>query len=150
METCQAAARVQIKSPSYENTQPACSNSSLPPLASTSPAHLWLIEPHVVAHDVELHDPGPLVTFDPVGVEGQRVSQLVAQREGEAQLVLLSEAVQHVEHRAAGRLVGLEEHDVGVGLAVAHRRPLGVRRREDGLRSRLDAAEEGGGARSQS
>lgn len=89
--------------------------------------HLHLIKPHVVAHDVELHHSGTPITLDSVGVEGQRVSQLVAQRQGEAEAVLFSEAVQHVEHRAAGRLVGLQEHDVVVGLTGTQRRALSVR-----------------------
>jgi len=94
----------------------------------------------VIAHDVELHGPGTSVTFDPVGVEGERVAQLVAQWQGEAEVSLLPEARQHVEHGAAGRLVGLEEHDVGVGLTGAQRRALGISGREDGATSCLETA----------
>lgn len=48
---------------------------------STSIAtHLCLIKSHVVAHDVELHNPRASVTFDPVCIERQWVAQLVAQR----------------------------------------------------------------------
>lgn len=46
--------------------------------------------------------------------------------------MLLSEAVQHVEHRAACCLVSLEEHDVVVLLTGAQGGPLGIRGREDG------------------
>lgn len=102
--------------------------------------HLWFIKSHVVAHDVELHSSGTSVTFDPVSVEGQWVAQLVAQRQGEVEVPLLPEAVQHVQHCAAGRLVGLEEHDVGVGTTGAQRRSLSIRGQEDGACSRLDAA----------
>lgn len=107
-----------------------------------SGAYLWFVEPHVVAHDVELNGSGTSVTFDPVSVEQQRVAQLVAQRQGEAELMLVSEAVQHVEHRAAGRLVGFEEHDVGVGLTGAQWGALSIRGGEDGLYSWLDTAGE--------
>lgn len=103
----------------------------------------------MVAHDVELHGSGASVTFDPVGVEGQRVAQLVAQRQGEAEVALLSEAVQHVEHGAAGRLVGLEEHDVGVRVTGAQRRTLSLRGHEDGARGRLGGAGGDGGKRCQ-
>lgn len=94
----------------------------------------------MIPHDVELQGSGTSVTFDPVGVEGQRVAQLVAQRQGEAEASLLSEAVQHVEHGAAGRLVGLEEHDVGVRLAGAQRGTPGIRGQKDGASRWLDAA----------
>ena len=97
----------------------------------------------MVSHDVEVQDSGPLVTFDPVGVEQQGVPQLVAHRQGEAEAVLLAEAVEHVEDRAAGRLVGLQEHEVGVGPAGAQRGPLDVGGVEQQARSRLDAAERG-------
>lgn len=89
--------------------------------------HLWFVKPHVVAHNVELCDSRATVAFDPVGIEGQRIPQLVTHRQGKHEIALLSEAVQHVEHGAAGRLVGLEEHDVGVGLAGAQGGSLGVR-----------------------
>lgn len=52
--------------------------------------------------------------------------------------MLLSKAVQHVEHSAARRLVGLQEHDVGVGSAGAQRRPLSIRGGEDGASHRVD------------
>lgn len=47
-------------------------------------------------------------------------------------VTLFSEAVQHVEHSAAGCFVGLEEHDVGVGLAGTQGGPLSIRGREYG------------------
>ncbi len=94
----------------------------------------------MIAHDVELHGSGTFVTFDPVSVEGQWIAQLVAQWQGEAEVTLLSKAVQHVEHCAASRLVGLEEHDVGVGLTGAQRGPLSIRGGEDGASSWLDTA----------
>lgn len=53
--------------------------------------------------------------------------------------MLLSEAVQHIEHSAARRLVGLEEHDVGVGSTGAHRGPLNIRGGEDRASHRVDA-----------
>lgn len=93
----------------------------------------------MIAHDVVLHGSSTSVTFNPVGVEWEWVSQLVAQWQGEAEVALLPKAVQHVEHRAAGCLVCLEEHDVGVGLTGAQRGPLGIRGREDGATSCLDA-----------
>lgn len=108
-----------------------------PPVRVT---HLHLIEPHVIAHDVKLQRSGASVAFDSVSVEGQRVSQLVAQRQGEAEVVLLSEAVQHVEHCAAGCFVGLQEHDVGVGPTGAQGGPLSIRGREDGVPSWLHSA----------
>lgn len=86
----------------------------------------------MIPHDVELDGSGTSVAFHPVSVEGQRVAQLVSQRQGEAEVVLVSEAVQHVEHRAAGRLVGLQEHDVSVGLTGTQRRPLSIRGSKDG------------------
>lgn len=52
--------------------------------------------------------------------------------------MLLSKAVQHVEHSAARRLVGLQEHDVGVGSAGAQRGPLSIRGGEDGASHRVD------------
>lgn len=108
---------------------------------SSSPlTHLGLVEPHVVSHDVKLYCSGPSITFDPVGVEGQRVSQLVPEWQSEAKVPFLSKAVQHVEHSAAGRLVGLQEHDVSVGVTGAQGRTLSIRGREDGASSRLDAA----------
>lgn len=97
----------------------------------------------MIPHDVELDGSGTSVAFDPVSVEGQRVAQLVSQRQGEAEAVLVSEAVQHVEHRAAGRLVGLQEHDVSVGLTGTQRRPLSIRGRKDGSCGWLDIAGEG-------
>lgn len=81
----------------------------------------------MIAHDVELHSSRTSVTFDPVSIEGQRVTQLVAQWQGKAEVAFLSKAIQHVEHSAAGRLVGLKEHDVVVGLTGAQRRPLSIR-----------------------
>ena len=100
----------------------------------------------MIAHDVELHGSRTAVPFDPVSVEGQRVAQLVAQRQGEAEVSLLPEAVQHVEHGAAGRLVGLQEHDVGVRLTGAQGGPLSIRGREDGATSWMDTAGGQGGA----
>lgn len=76
---------------------------------------------------MELRESGTSVTFDPVSIERQRIAQLVAHRKGKVEVALLPEAVQHVEYGAAGRLVGLEEHDVGVGLAGAKRGPLSIR-----------------------
>lgn len=103
-------------------------------------SYLRPMKSHVIAHDVKLHDSGTSVTFDPVGVEGQWVAQLVAQWQGEAKVALLPKAIQHVEHGAAGCLVGLEEHDMGVGLAGAQRGALSIRGREDGATSWLDTA----------
>lgn len=102
--------------------------------------HLLLIKSHVIAHDVELHSPGTSVTFDPVSIEGEWVAQLVAQWQGKAEITLLAKSVQHVEHSAAGRLVGLEKHDVGMGLTGAQRGPLSVRGGEDGACSWLNTA----------
>lgn len=99
------------------------------------------MKPHVVAHDVELNDTGALVTFDPVGVEQHGVTQLVAHRQGETETVLLAEAIQQVEDRAAGRLVRLQEHDVGAGPTGAQRGALRLRGGEECVRLRLDAAE---------
>lgn len=103
-------------------------------------AYLNLVKSHVVGHDVELDCPGASVTFDPVCVEGQRVAQLVAQRQGQAKLPLFSKAIQHVEHSAAGRLVCLQEHDMSVRLTGAERGPLGIRGRENGASSWLHIA----------
>ena len=89
---------------------------------------------------MELHSSGTSVTFDPVSIEGEWVAQLVAKGEGEVEVALLSKAVQHVEHCTASRLVGLEEHYMGMGLTRAQRGSLSIRRREDGAGSRLDAA----------
>ncbi len=94
----------------------------------------------MVAHDVELDGSGTSVTFDPVSIEGQRVAQLVAQWQSEAKASLLSKAVQHVEYGAARCLVSLEEHDVGVGLTGAQRRPLNIMGGEDGASSWLNTA----------
>lgn len=90
-------------------------------------AHLQFVKSHVIAHDMELCDSRTSIAFDPVSVEGQRITQLVTHRQGKHEVALLSEAVQHVEHGAAGRLVGLEEHDVGVRLAGAQRGSLSIR-----------------------
>lgn len=87
---------------------------------------------HVVAQNMELHDPGASVTFDPMCVESLWVAQLVAQWQSEVKVTLFSEAVQHVEHGAAGCFVRLEEHDVGVGLAGAQGWPLSIRGGEYG------------------
>ena len=101
----------------------------------------------MIPHDVELCDAGPPVTFDPVGVEGERVSKLVPQRQGEVQVALLAEAVQHVEHGAAGRLVRLQEHKVCVRPAGAQRH-VRRRQRERGTGTlRLDAGGRHGGNR---
>ena len=107
--------------------------------------HLRLIKSHVMAQDVELHGSGASVTFDPMSIERQWVSKLVSHWEGEAEVALVPEAVQHVEHRAAGRLVGLQEHDVGVGLTEAQRGALSIRGQEDGVASWMHTA--GGGRR---
>ena len=80
----------------------------------------------MIAHDVELNGSGTSITFDPVSIEGQRVAKLVAQWQGEAEIVLLTEAVQHVEHCAAGCLVCLEEHDVIMRLTGSQRGPLSI------------------------
>lgn len=73
----------------------------------------------MVADNVELQHAWPAVAFNPVSVEEKWVAKLVAQGQSEAQTSLLPKAVQHVKHRAAGRLMGLQEHDVGVGSAGA-------------------------------
>lgn len=82
--------------------------------------HLWPIESHVIAHDVELYHAWPPVPFDPVCVEEERVAKLIAQGQRKMQLSLLSEAVQHVENGAAGCFMGLQEHNVRVGPTRAH------------------------------
>lgn len=89
---------------------------------------------------MELCESGTSVTFDSVSIERQRIAQLVAHRQGKVEVALLPETVQHVEYGAAGRFVGLEEHDVGVRLAGAKRGFLSVRGREDGTSSWLNIA----------
>lgn len=59
---------------------------------------------------------------------------MVAQWQSEMKVTLFSKAVQHVEHGAAGGFVGLEEHNVGVGLAGTQGGSLSVRGGEYGAR----------------
>lgn len=89
--------------------------------------YLQFVKSHVIAHNMEVCDSGTSVAFNPVSIKGQRIAQLVTHGQGKAEVALLSEAVQHVEHGAAGCLVGLEEHNVGVGLAGAQRGSLSIR-----------------------
>ena len=105
--------------------------------------YLILIKSQVVRHDVVFGGSVAAVALDAVDVEGEGVAQDVAHGQGEVEAVLLAEAVEHVEDRAAGRLVGLQEHEVGVGPAGAQRGPLDVGGVEQQARSRLDAAERG-------
>lgn len=81
-------------------------------------SYLRGVEAQVVAHDVVVSLSG-LKTLHKIGDESLWVTQveLLASREGSCEFVLLSEAEQDVEDGAAGSLVGLEEHDVGLGLA---------------------------------
>ena len=83
--------------------------------------HLGCVEAHVVTHDVEAH--ARLEVLHLRALEECRVEEVVpAVGEGELESVLLAEAEQDVDERAAGRLVGLHEHDVHLGAAE---RPTG-------------------------
>ncbi|TNN38415.1 hypothetical protein EYF80_051425 [Liparis tanakae] len=81
------------------------------------PGHLGCVEAQVVTDDVEAH-PGAVVLH--LGaLEQGRVEEVVpAVREGELESVLLPKAEEDVEQGAAGRLVGLHEHDVHLGRAA--------------------------------
>lgn len=81
-------------------------------------SYLRGVEAQVVAHDVVVLPLG-LKTLHKIGDKTLRVTQveLLAGGEGSCEFVPLGEAEQDVEDGAAGSLVGLEEHDVGLGLA---------------------------------
>ena len=81
---------------------------------------LVVVEAHVVADDVEA-GPGPVVLHQAACEKGRVVEVVAAVGEGELEPVLLAEAEQDVEQRAAGRLVRLHEHDVAPRLAASRR-----------------------------
>ena len=76
----------------------------------------------MVAHDVEA-PPGPalLCALHVARQEEPGVAEVEAAAGGQRrrQVVRLGEAVEDVEHRAAGRLVRLKKHDVGDGRPIS-------------------------------
>lgn len=73
--------------------------------------HLVHVEPHVITDDVETH-PRPVV-FDLGALEKRRIKKVIsAAGEGKCEPMLLSKTEEDVEEGAAGRFVGLHEHDV--------------------------------------
>lgn len=47
-----------------------CQPSVLPTILFVCTTYLWLIKPHVIAHDVKLRGSGTSITFDSVSIEG--------------------------------------------------------------------------------
>lgn len=92
-----------------------------PPTRYAAAPHLRQVKPQVVAHDVE----APLPTIRPGALHiachkepGVAQVEAGARRQCHRQVVCLGKAEEDIQHRAAGGLVSLEEHDVG------DRRPL--------------------------